>query len=136
MDLRPGKKVTLLDYSIEFVSQEPLFGPNYKGTRAEFKIGYRDQSKLINPEKRLYNIGQMAMTESAIDVTPFRDIYVALGEPLTDNSWSVRLYYKPLIRWIWAGGFMILAGGFFALTDRRYYKKRQSSALGVAELKA
>ncbi len=27
----------------------------------------------------------MAMTESAIDVTPFRDIYIALGEPLDAN---------------------------------------------------
>ena len=68
------------------------------------------------------------MTESAIDVTPFRDIYVALGEPLGDDSWSVRLYYKPLVRWIWGGGFMILAGGIFALTDRRYYQKRKITA--------
>lgn len=131
-----GKKVSLLGYSIEFIHQEPLIGPNYKGTKAQFKINYQGKSKLIYPEKRLYTVGQMAMTESAIDVTPFRDIYVALGEPLADNSWSVRLYYKPLIRWIWAGGFMILAGGFFALTDRRYYQKRQQAIIGTQELKA
>ncbi|MBI2785132.1 MAG: heme lyase CcmF/NrfE family subunit [Legionella longbeachae] len=124
VQMEVGKKVALLGYSIEFVHQEPLSGPNYKGTKAEFKIDYRDKSKLIYPEKRIYTIGQMPMTESAIDVTPFRDIYVALGEPLRANSWSVRIYYKPLIRWIWAGGFMILLGGFLALTDRRYYKKK------------
>lgn len=117
------------------MQQEPLSGPNYKGTKAQFKINYQGKTKMIYPEKRLYTIGQMPMTESAIDVTPFRDIYIALGEPLTNDSWSVRLYYKPLIRWIWAGGFMILAGGFFALTDRRYYRKRQSVAVGVQELK-
>lgn len=121
----------MVGYSIEFVNQKPLDGPNYKGTQAQFNITHHGQAKLIYPEKRLYTIGQMAMTESAIDVTPFRDIYVALGEPLNGDSWSVRLYYKPFVRWIWAGGFMILAGGFFALTDRRYYQKRQTAGASV-----
>ncbi len=125
VQMEPGKKIDLVGYSIEFVNQKPLVGPNYKGTRAQFKISHHDKTKVIYPEKRLYTIGQMAMTESAIDVTPFRDIYVALGEPLSNDSWSVRLYYKPFVRWIWAGGFMILAGGFLALTDRRYYQKKR-----------
>lgn len=136
VQMEPGKKIDLLGYSIEFVHQEPLSGPNYKGTRAEFKISYNDKSRFIYPEKRLYTLGQMAMTESAIDVTPFRDIYVALGEPLTNNSWSVRLYYKPLIRWIWLGGFMILAGGFLALTDKRYYQRQRTVAVSAQEINA
>jgi cytochrome c-type biogenesis protein CcmF len=126
VQMEPGKKATLAGYSLEFVTQNPLEGPNYKGTQAQFKISYQGKSKFIYPEKRMYTIGGMAMTESAIDVTPFRDIYVALGEPLSNTSWSVRLYYKPLVRWIWAGGFMILAGGFLALTDRRYYQKSKA----------
>lgn len=135
VQMAPGKKLDLAGYTIEFISQAPLNGPNYQGTKAQFKISHQGKAKLIYPEKRLYTIGQMAMTESAIDVTPFRDIYVALGEPLADDSWSVRLYYKPFVRWIWAGGFMILAGGFFALTDRRYYQKRKKVAVCVQELK-
>lgn len=126
--MMPGKKIDLVGYTIEFIEQKSLAGPNYTGTQAQFKISHDGKTKLIYPEKRIYTIGQMAMTESAIDVTPFRDIYVALGEPLTDDSWSVRLYYKPLVRWIWTGGFMILAGGFLALTDRRYYQKRRLAA--------
>jgi cytochrome c-type biogenesis protein CcmF len=126
--MTPGKKIDLVGYQIEFVNQTPLDGPNYKGTQAQFKISYHGQETLIYPEKRLYTIGQMAMTESAIDVTPFRDIYVALGEALTNDSWSVRLYYKPFVRWIWGGGFLILAGGFLALADRRYYQRRVVAA--------
>lgn len=136
VQLAPGKKVDLAGYNIAFINQTSLNGPNYKGTKAEFKISHQGKTALIYPEKRVYTIGQMAMTESAIDVTPFRDIYVALGEPLSDNSWSVRLYYKPFVRWIWAGGFMILAGGCFALTDKRYYQKRQVGELCRRELKA
>lgn len=135
VQMAPGKKIDLAGYQIEFISQAPLNGPNYKGTRTQFEISHQGKSKLIYPEKRVYTIGQMAMTESAIDVTPFRDIYVALGEPLTTDSWSVRVYYKPFVRWIWAGGFMILAGGFFALTDRRYYRKKQAVAVCGKELK-
>ncbi|MCL9683441.1 heme lyase CcmF/NrfE family subunit [Legionella maioricensis] len=135
VQLAPGKKLDLAGYTVEFISQEPLNGPNYQGTKTQFKISHQGRTKLIYPEKRLYTIGQMAMTESAIDVTPFRDIYVALGEPLADDSWSVRLYYKPFVRWIWAGGFLILAGGFFALTDRRYYQKRKVVAACTQELK-
>jgi cytochrome c-type biogenesis protein CcmF len=71
----------------------------------------------------------MAMTESAIDVTPFRDLYVAMGEPFDDGSWSVRIYYKPLIRWIWGGGLMMMLGGFCALMDRRYYHRSQARYL-------
>ncbi|HRD69630.1 MAG TPA: heme lyase CcmF/NrfE family subunit [Legionella sp.] len=125
IQLSPGKSMDLAGYKIQFINQAPLVGPNYQGTRAEFKISHSGKERLIYPEKRVYTIGQMAMTESAIDVTPFRDIYVALGEPLAENSWSVRIYYKPFVRWIWFGGFMILAGGVFALTDRRYYQQRK-----------
>ncbi|HAT1820542.1 TPA: heme lyase CcmF/NrfE family subunit [Legionella pneumophila] len=133
--MSPGKQVNLLDYHIGFINQTPLNGPNYKGTRAEFSIQYRNKTRQIFPEKRVYTIGQMPMTESAIDVTPFRDIYIALGEPLSEDAWSVRIYYKPLVRWIWAGGFMILAGGVLALTDRRYYKKRQAPVMAGQEIK-
>lgn len=136
VQMEVGTKRELEGYSIEFMQQDSLIGPNYEGTKTQFKISYQGRSKLIYPEKRLYTVGQMAMTESAIDVTPFRDIYVALGERLTPSSWSVRLYYKPFIRWIWSGGFMILAGGFLALTDRRYYQKKQPVLLSAERVKA
>jgi len=121
--MAPGQQAWLSGYRIEFIKEAPLVGANYHGTRAQFIIHHHQTQHDIFPEKRIYNVGQMAMTESAIDVTPFRDLYVALGEPLNDNAWSVRLYYKPFVRWIWGGGFLILFGGVFALTDRRYYQK-------------
>lgn len=124
--LAPGDSATLAGYAFKFVDQKDIEGPNYTGTQAAFRISSGDQMRIIFPEKRIYNIGKMAMTESAIDVNPFRDIYVALGEPLDGQSWSVRIYFKPLVRWIWAGGFLILAGGFLALTDRRYYLRSKS----------
>ena len=65
----------------------------------------------------------MPLTESAIDVNPVRDIYIAMGEPLDATAWSIRLYYKPFVRWIWAGGLMMFIGGCCGLSDRRFYRK-------------
>ncbi len=121
--LAPGESVELAGYRISFISESPLTGANYHGSETEFAISHDNKQVKIYPQKRIYNVGQMAMTESAIDVNPFRDIYVALGEPIGDKAWSVRVYFKPFIRWIWAGGFLILTGGLLALTDRRYYRK-------------
>ena len=135
--MAPGSSIILAGYRISFIDESPLVGANYRGTQAQFEVSHNQKITKIYPQKRIYNIGQMAMTEAAIDVSPFRDIYVALGEPLDDKSWSVRVYFKPLIRWIWGGGFMILAGGLLALTDRRYYQagKKVGSELGQ-EMKA
>ena len=122
--MSPGDQVTLAGYQITYVNEAPLHGANYHGTRARFSISSFGRSIDIYPEKRLYQVGGMAMTDSAIDVNLFRDIYIALGEPIGRDAWSVRLYYKPFIRWIWGGGFLILLGGLLALSDRRYYKVR------------
>lgn len=135
--MAPGERVKLAGYTITFLKETPLIGVNFRGAETQFAISYNDRQKMIYPQKRLYTIGQMAMTESAIDVNPFRDIYVALGEPLDEKSWSVRLYFKPFIRWIWGGGFMVLAGGLLALSDRRYYRlKQKAEALCQDEVNA
>ena len=75
------------------------------------------------PEKRIYTASQMPMTEAAIDSGLTRDLYVSLGEPINDREWSVRIYHKPFIDWIWGGCFLMALGGFLAITDCRYRKK-------------
>ncbi len=60
------------------------------------------------------------MTEAAIDTGPFGDLYVSLGEPVAGGAWSVRVYAKPFVTWIWGGCFLMACGGLLALSDRRY----------------
>jgi cytochrome c-type biogenesis protein CcmF len=71
-------------------------------------------------------------TESAINPGITRDLYVALGEPMDpkqpDGAWALRLYDKPFVRWIWAGGLFMMLGGFFAAADRRFRAKRVAEA--------
>jgi cytochrome c-type biogenesis protein CcmF len=75
------------------------------------------------------------MTEAAIDAGLSRDLYVALGEPLENGAWAVRVHVKPYIRWIWLGALMTGLGGLLAACDRRYrlkVKSRVRDALGLA----
>ena len=79
------------------------------------------------PQKRLYTVQQMAMTEAAINTGLTRDLYISLGEPLNDGSWVVRVYLKPFVDWIWGGAFLMALGGILAVSDRRYRKASQAS---------
>lgn len=122
----PGDVVTLGGTYITLRSETTLVGPNYHGRQVAFDLQQGTRRAVIYPEKRLYDVGGMVMTESAIDVTVFRDLYIALGEPLDEHAWSVRLYYKPLVRFIWGGGLLMLVGGVLALTDRRYARQQRT----------
>ena len=63
------------------------------------------------------------MTEAAIDTGLFRDLYIALGEPLANGAWVVRAYHKPFVDWIWLGCLLMAIGGITSVTDRRYRLK-------------
>jgi cytochrome c-type biogenesis protein CcmF len=74
----------------------------------------------MTPEKRVYKVQQMPMTEAAIATGLLHDLYVSLGEPLNPTTWTVRIYLKPFIDWIWGGTLMMAMGGLLAASDRRY----------------
>ncbi len=76
----------------------------------------------------LYTVQRMPMTEAAIDWGFTRDLYVALGEPLPDGDWAVRLYHKPFVRWIWLGAVLMSLGGLIAILDRRYRVIKRAAA--------
>ncbi len=115
-----GKPVYIQDYQFIFKGAKNFSGQNYQGFKGEVDVYYQDDKiTTLSPEKRQYVTG-MPMTEAAIDPSFYRDIYIALGESLEGSSWSLRLYYKPLIRWIWLGGLLITFGALLAAFDRRY----------------
>jgi cytochrome c-type biogenesis protein CcmF len=87
---------------------------------------------VLYPEKRIYRVQQSPMTEAGIEGGWSRDIFVALGEDLGRDAWSVRIQYKPLVRFIWLGCIVMAFGGVLAISDRRYRRARQSSAAEVA----
>ena len=124
--MAPGDIVHFAGYAFVFHGIRHEQGPNYTAQVGEFTI--RENGKRIGhvqPAKRQYDDSDATMTESGIDDGVFRDLYVSLGSPLVGQSWSVRLYYRPFVRWIWAGGFLAALGGLLALSDKRYWRRRR-----------
>ena len=113
MDVRmqQGETQMLNGFKLRYLDERQFRGPNYKAYEVGFEVSQGTNQKMIYPQKRIYDVGQMVMTDSAIWANLFRDIYVSLGEPLSKNSWSVRLYYKPMVRFIWLGGLFMFFGG-------------------------
>lgn len=125
-DLRmePGKSVEVGGHRFELVRINQVQGPNYVANVGEINVYKNDRLQAqLAPEKRRYKSGGNMMTEAAIDPGFFRDLYVALGEPLNDGAWSVRVHFKPFVRWIWLGALLMAAGGLLAIGDKRYRKK-------------
>jgi cytochrome c-type biogenesis protein CcmF len=121
--MNAGDHTALAGYTFTFIGAEEHPGPNYRAVRATVEVS-KDGKKFatLHPEKRIYNASGMPMTEAAIHPNFFRDVYVALGEPLNDaaTAWSVRVFHKPFINWLWLGAVMMVVGGFLAASDRRY----------------
>ncbi|MEG9488936.1 heme lyase CcmF/NrfE family subunit [Mannheimia indoligenes] len=128
-----GDKAEILDYQFEFKGIKITDGANYQGGTAELEITHNGKYEAtLNAEKRFYNVSKMGMTEAAIDWGFTRDLYAALGEKLEDNSWAVRLYYKPFIRWIWIGGLFMGLGGLLCMMDKRYRLRLQNKDVVTA----
>ncbi len=121
MRMEVGQTVSMANYTFRFDGVANVPGPNYEasmGTIQVFKDG--KEYLVLNPEKRVYRVQTMPMTEAGIDSGIFRDLYVSLGEPVGNGAWSVRVYYKPFVNWIWGGCMIMAIGGLIAASDRRY----------------
>ncbi len=116
-----GDTVTSGGYEFRFNGVTNVAGPNYVAGRAEMIVSKNGKEvERMYPEKRNYTASGNVMTETAIDSGLFRDLYVSLGEPIENGAWSVRVYYKPFVGWIWGGALLMAIGGGLALSDRRY----------------
>ena len=122
-----GTNVKINQYNFTMTGLENKIGPNYRATLAVIDIS--KNGKLIatlHPAKRIYNASQMPMTEASINSNIWRDLYVAMGDPLdsSNRTWAMRVYYKPFIRFIWLGVILMALGGIFATFSKRYLLKR------------
>ncbi len=132
-----GDTLNIGGYTVRLLGVNEVMGPNYRAMRGDIELS-KDASVLrhLYPEKRNYFSSEMPMTETAIDSGFTRDVYVSLGEPLDGNgaasAWSVRVYYKPFVDWIWGGCLLMAFGGVLAASDRRYrLKQRRPVVHGV-----
>jgi len=124
--MEPGSTVSAGGYEFRFIRETIVPGPNYRAARAEILVSRNGKEvERMYPEKRNYTASGQTMTETAIDTGLFRDLYVSLGEAVEGGAWSVRVYYKPFVGWIWGGAVLMALGGGLALSDRRYALARE-----------
>ncbi len=131
--VEPNDSYTVGEYRFEFKGVKTVKGPNYMARRGIVDIVQNDKFLVtLYPEKREYNVKSMPMTEAGIDAGFFRDLFVALGEPLgKDGAWSLRIQYKPFVRWIWLGAILMALGGLFAAFDKRYRRLNRRKQKGA-----
>lgn len=125
--MEPGDTSVVGGYLFKFLGVENSKGPNYIAARGTLEV--KREGALVatmHPEKRIYTVQQMPMSEASINSGIFRDLYVSMGEPISDQAWIVRIQHKPLVNWIWWGTLLMVFGGLLAASDRRYRLKKSS----------
>jgi len=133
-----GGATNLGALQFKLLTVDRVQGPNYLADRATIEVDGEGNPYLLFPEKRHYLAGGNVMTEAAIDAGVTRDVYVAMGEPLPDGGWTLRLHHKPLVRWVWVGALLMALGGLIAVADPRYRRlavrqhNAAADALGTA----
>jgi cytochrome c-type biogenesis protein CcmF len=121
MSMQARQSVDVAGHSFELRELRQVEGPNYTAIEGAVEIR-RDGDFVaeVRPQKRQYLVQKNWMTEAGIQVHWNKDLFVALGDQLGNNTWSVRIQYKPMIRFIWLGCLVMALGGLIAVTDRRY----------------
>jgi cytochrome c-type biogenesis protein CcmF len=127
--LKPGEEISVQGYTFEFQGAREVQGPNFNAAEGTVVVS-RDGEVVttLHPQKRTYLVQQNPMTEAAIHPRLSRDLFVAMGEPLGQGAWSMRIQYKPMIRLIWLGALIMAFGGLLAASDRRYRARREAEA--------
>jgi cytochrome c-type biogenesis protein CcmF len=127
LSLKPGQSAQVGEYTFAMTKLGATQGPNYEATEAEVVISKDgEQVAVVHPQKRIYRVQKSPMTEAGIASEWNRHLLVSMGDHLGDESWSVRLQYKPMVRFIWMGGFVIAFGGLVAMMDRRYRQRARA----------
>jgi cytochrome c-type biogenesis protein CcmF len=133
--LKPGQSVQLSHYRFRYDGVESIEGPNYEGVRGTVTVT-RDGEPLtvMHPEKRRFWVQGSVQTTAAIAPGLSRDLLAALGDDVGDGAYSLRLQYRPLIRFIWLGALIMAIGGVTVAVGRRQRGAGWSAARETAPL--
>lgn len=127
--LQTGQSTDLGRYTFQFEGTRFVEGPNFIADEATIIVS-RDGEfyKNLYPQKRLYTASGTPTSHMGIDGRFLRDLFTTLGDQRENGAWSMTVYVKPFVRWIWIGTIFIALGGIMAATDKRYrrFKVKQT----------
>jgi cytochrome c-type biogenesis protein CcmF len=124
--MKVNDKTVIHNYNIVFKEINKIAGPNYLALQGNFWIYNKNKNIIaeLKPENRFYPVANNSTTEASIHTNLLRDLYIVLGEGDINKGWVVRIYYNPLVIWIWIGAFMIFLGGLFSIKSNLKFIKR------------
>ncbi|OGO92567.1 MAG: c-type cytochrome biogenesis protein CcmF [Coxiella sp. RIFCSPHIGHO2_12_FULL_44_14] len=121
-----GERAQVGPYQFQLLNVLPIVGPNYTGLRGVVKVSKENHAvTVLYPEQRLFTVTKTTLAKTDIHASLFHDLYVALGTSMGPNTWGVRIYYKPFVRWIWMGGLLMVLGGLVSMVTR--YVRQQTT---------
>jgi cytochrome c-type biogenesis protein CcmF len=124
LSLKPGQTAQVGEFVFTMTKLEAVAGPNYDAEQSEIVISKAGkQIAVVHPQKRLYRVQRMPLTEAGIANDWTRHLLASMGDSLGDDTWSMRLQYKPMVRFIWLGAYIMALGGFISMLDRRYRQR-------------
>ena len=119
-------EIIIHGYKIIFKEIKEVVGKNYIALQGNFWI-YNKKENIIaelNPENRFYPVTNNSTSEASIHTNLLRDLYIVLGDGNEKDGWVVKVYYNPLVVWIWIGAFVIFLGGLFSInTNLKIFKR-------------
>ena len=116
-NMKINNEININKYKIVFDSINEVKGPNYLALRGNFLVFDKKKNIIttLKPENRFYPITGSFTSEASIHTNIFRDLYIVLGEGNLSEGWTIRMYYNPLVIWIWIGALTIFLGGFISI---------------------
>jgi cytochrome c-type biogenesis protein CcmF len=124
---RPGETLSVGPWSVRFVGVEPVAGPNWTAIRAQLEAQRGGTVLTLAPEARMFSAPPTETTESAIATRMDGQLYTVLGKSDGGGRWQLRLWWKPMVTLIWAGGALVAIGGFLALLGRLLRERRREA---------
>ena len=122
---RPGDRVDVGPWLIEFRDVMPVAGPNWTALEGELRASRGSGVTVLRPQSRYFAEPPTTTNEAAIDTSWNGQLYVVLGEQDEQGRWQLRLWWKPFVTLIWLGGILIGLGGALALVGRLFRERRQ-----------
>ena len=120
----PGQTVRAGPFRVRFDGVEPVAGPNWTAVEARLTASRGESSWPLRPQARMFSAPPTPTTEAAIQTVADGQLYVSLGEPDGEGRWQLRLWWKPFVTLIWAGGALVALGGFLSLVGRLRRERR------------
>ncbi len=120
--LQPGESLEIAGYELTLTDVERVTGPNYQAEQANLRVTVEgEEIGLLRPERRFYPVQRMPTTEAAIRITVLGDLYAVLGDTSADPraGYLLRVYFEPLVIWIWVGTLIMVVGGVLAISARQ-----------------